>query len=77
MIVTEGSTVIVESTRDRVLEEREIGMVGLPVGKRELSVFTSTALRTSEVVKELEIASICAYKVSRMPGGASRWLRPR
>jgi hypothetical protein len=29
-------------------------------------------LGASEVVKELDMASICAYKVSKMPGGASR-----
>jgi len=32
----------------------------------------SAVLGASEVVKELDVASICAYKVSKMPGGASR-----
>jgi hypothetical protein len=84
---TEGSRLMTESANVSVLEDGEVEIVGLLVGKPEDSVVkigwrvisveaggedVSDVLGASEVIKELEMTSICAYRVSKMPGGASR-----
>jgi catabolite regulation protein CreA len=62
--------VITESMKDCV-----VGIIGIAVEIGKLSVVASTVLGALEVVRDPEIASVCAYRVSRISAGAYRRLR--